>query len=119
MSKKKNDGFNTPFANLKSLIKDEKKTAPAKSSSHVSSRAAKKVDVSEEERAFLQAMDGVAPMAARRELPQRVRELKAQVVSEDAEALAQLYDLVSERGDFDVQQRGELIWGAAPGVDGR
>lgn len=117
MSKKKNDGFNTPFSNLKSLIKDEpkSKSKPA----YVVSKTPKKVDVSEEERAFLQAMDGVQPIASRKELPFQVPDIKARVVSEEAEAFAQLYDLVSGRGEFDITDTDEFISGAAPGVDAR
>lgn len=116
--KKKNDGFNTPFAKLKSLVKDDKKPAVVKPG-HSSPRAPKNVDVSEEDRAFLQAMDGVLPIEKRKELPFQVPDLKARVVNEEAEAFAQLYDLVSERGEFALSSTPEFISGAAPGVDQR
>lgn len=117
--KKKNDGFNTPFANLKSLVKDEKKQPAAPAKPTFSKSKPQKVDVSEDERMFLEAMGGVQPIPSRKELPFQTPNLQARVVNEEAEALAQLYDLVSERGDFELTESPDFLAGTAPGVDRR
>lgn len=130
MSKKKNDGFNTPFANLKAQLKkdgaEKKRAAPAQPQytapqqrSSSSAKSGGKVNPTEEERAFLDAMAGVAPISRRHPLPVNVPEINARIVSEEAEALAQLYDLVSGRGDFQVSATDAFIEGSAPGVDDR
>lgn len=120
MSRKKNDGFNTPFAELKKLIKKDEpaKKQPA-AQAHSQSKASKPQSASEDERTFLEAMAGVAPISRRHELPVNVPQINARIVSEEAEALAQLYDLVSGRGEFDLTNSDEFIEGAAPGVDAR
>lgn len=116
--KKKSEGFNTPFAQLKKLVKQEpqKKSGPPPSSQR---SASKPVSTSDDERAFLDAMAGVAPISKRHELPVNVPQINARIVSEEAEALAQLYDLVSGRGEFDLSDTDEFIEGSAPGVDAR
>lgn len=127
MSKdKKNDGFsNNPFAALKSLTKKEesaKKPAPVQQQQVRSSslKAGKSSQSqSDEERMFLDAMAGVAPVSRKQPLPVNVPQINARIMSEEAEALAQLYDLMSERGEFAISQSGATIEASAPGVDQR
>lgn len=120
MSKKKNDGFNTPFSGLKQLMKKE--AAAKKSASTQQPRASSKpssASASDDERAFLDAMAGVAPVSKRHQLPVNVPEINARIANEEAEALAQLYDLVSERGGFYLTATDAAVEGSAPGVDQR
>lgn len=119
MSKKKNDGFNTPFANLKTLVKKDEPKATAARPATPQRKAVPAQSASDDERAFLDAMAGVAPISKRHELPVNVPQINARIVSEEAEALAQLHDLVSGRGDFDLSNTDEFIEGTAPGVDAR
>ena len=119
MSKKKQDGFNSPFAGLKLKVEPPKSSAPkpAMRPPPPSRKQAKQED--EEARQFLEALDGVMPLTRRKELPPELPRLQAQVVNEEAEAFAQLNDLVSERGDFVLDETASTVEGHAPGVDTR
>lgn len=76
-------------------------------------------DMSEEE-LFAAAMAGVRPLArdVRGQAPPPEPK-SAKIVSEEAEALAQLVDLVAGVGPFDMSCTEEFIEGRAPGVDRR
>lgn len=73
-----------------------------------------------EEDLFLEAMAGVTPLArdVRGQAPPPAPK-SAKVVSAEAEALAQLVELVAGEGPFDMSCTGEFIEGRAPGVDKR
>jgi DNA-nicking Smr family endonuclease len=75
-----------------------------------------------DERLFEEEMAGVAPLAADPrgrlgapppQTPRRVR------VSDEAEAYAQLADLVEGVGSFDIADSDEYVEGIAPGIDKR
>jgi DNA-nicking Smr family endonuclease len=122
MSKKKQEGFNSPFAGLKLKVEPPKQPAssaprPPPPSTQASRKKASAAD--EEARQFLEALDGVMPLTRRKELPPELPRLQAQVVNEEAEAFAQLNDLVSERGDFTLEETASSVQGHAPGVDPR
>lgn len=68
---------------------------------------------------FLQAMDGVAPIPDRGRPPEIPNVPVPARINEDAEALAQLAELVSGQGAFDIADTDEFIEGVAPEVDRR
>mgnify|MGYP000863661732 CR=1 FL=1 len=114
-SGKKKDAFNTPFKGLKQkLAVQAPKPAPVKRPPAPAPAAP------DEELLFAQAMAGVVRLdadprgAAPPPAPRPV-----QVTSEDAEALAQLSELVSGEGPFDISDTVEYLEGTAPGVDRR
>ncbi|AEI66475.1 Smr/MutS family protein [Corallococcus macrosporus] len=126
--KKKEAAFsNNPFKSAIQGIKDqEKKEAQEKASAEAAKRkaavapprAAKAPKVREEDDAalFYSAMDGVQQLTNRGEAPTPNPKLPA-IIDENAEALAQLSELVAGQGDFDVSGTDEFIEGAGPGID--
>ncbi|MBM4380197.1 MAG: Smr/MutS family protein [Deltaproteobacteria bacterium] len=117
MSRRKQQGFNSPFAGLKLKVEPPKQPpAPARPPPPSRKKASA---ANEEARQFLEALDGVTPLTRRKELPPELPRLQAQVVNEEAEAFAQLNDLVSERGDFTLEETASSVEGHAPGVDPR
>lgn len=111
--KKKEAAFsNNPFKSAIQVMKDqEKKAAPPP-------RATKAPKVREEDDAslFFSAMDGVQQLTHRGEAPAPNPRLPA-IIDENAEALAQLSELVAGQGDFDFTGTDECIEGASPGID--
>ncbi|MBI4797775.1 MAG: Smr/MutS family protein [Desulfarculus sp.] len=72
-----------------------------------------------EEDLFAQAMAAVRPLACKPVLepqPEAPRPRLVQAPSEDLEVLAQLADLVSGGGEFDLRFSDEYVRGARPGV---
>jgi DNA-nicking Smr family endonuclease len=61
-------------------------------------------------------MDGVQQITHRGEAPAPNPRLP-EIIDENAEALAQLSELVAGSGDFDVADSDEFIEGGAPGMD--
>lgn len=118
MSKKRQEGFNAPFAGLKLKVESPKAAAAAAPRPPPPSRKQARQE-DEEARQFLEALDGVMPLARRKELPPALPRLQAQQANEEAEAFAQLNDLVSARGDFLLEETASTVEGHAPGVDGR
>jgi DNA-nicking Smr family endonuclease len=100
---------NTPFSSLKG-VKIEKPAPPPPPK-----------PVAIVDRSFEEEMAGVAPLApdprgrlgAPEPQPRRARQ------SDDAEAYAQLADLVEGVGPFDISDSDEYIEGLAPGIDKR
>jgi len=120
MSKKKQEGFNSPFAGLKLKVEPPRQPAASAPAARPQPPSRKKASAADEEaRQFLEALDGVMPLTRRKELPPELPRLQAQVVNEEAEAFAQLNDLVSERGDFRLEETASSVEGHAPGVDPR
>lgn len=126
--KKKEAAFsNNPFKSAIQVMKDqEKKEAQEKAAAEVANRkvaappprATKAPKVREEDDAslFFSAMDGVQQLTNRGEAPAPNPRLPA-IIDENAEALAQLSELVAGQGDFDFTGTDEFIEGAGPGVD--
>ena len=118
MGKKSSQGFNTPFKDLKAKLQPRPEPSPPKAAPAPPKPAPKPRPEAEEDEArlFYEAMAGAAPLTNRGEVkpPQGVL---PQIVDENAEALAQLSELVSGEGPFDIADSDEFIQGHAPGVD--
>ncbi|QDE68121.1 Smr/MutS family protein [Myxococcus xanthus] len=126
--KKKEAAFsNNPFKSAIQVMKDqEKKEAQEKAAAEVAKRkvaappprATKAPKVREEDDAslFFSAMDGVQQLTHRGEAPAPNPRLP-EIIDENAEALAQLSELVAGQGDFDFTGTDEFIEGAGPGID--
>jgi DNA-nicking Smr family endonuclease len=117
--KKKNEGFNTPFKALEALKKkseppkkEKAKAAPPPPSK--SKRSQQEDDAS----LFLSAMDGVQQMTDRGEAPTPNPRLP-EIIDENAEALAELAQMVAGQGSFEMAGSDTSIEGSAPGIDAR
>lgn len=121
---KKDESFNNPFKSaLKALQEQQKKPAPPTKAPAVPPpppRPAKRRPSPEEDEAalFLSAMDGVEQLKDRGEPPAPNPRLP-EILDENAEALAELSELVAGSGPFDIADTDEFIEGLAPGLDRR
>lgn len=115
--KKKEESFNhNPFKDaLKSL---QKKPPEPEKPKKAPPPPPKKKPLPEEDDAslFYAAMDGVQQITDRGETPVPNPRLP-EIIDENAEALAQLSELVSSQGDFDIADSDTFIEGASPGTD--
>jgi DNA-nicking Smr family endonuclease len=115
--KKKEEAFhNNPF---KDAVKALQKKAPEPPKAKAPPPPPpKKKPVQEEDDAslFYAAMDGVQQITNRGEAPVPNPRLP-EIIDENAEALAQLSELVAGQGDFDITGSDEFIEGASPGTD--
>jgi DNA-nicking Smr family endonuclease len=117
--KKKNEGFNTPFKSLAALKKAKAPEPPRKAPPPPPPPSKPRRSPEEDEAAlFLSAVDGVEQLTDRGEPPPPNPRLP-ELIDENAEALAELSELVAGQGTFDLADTDEFIEGAAPGVDGR
>jgi len=123
MGKKDSQGFNTPFKDLKAKLQP-KAPPPGAPAAPPSKRPApppqkKGAPTSEEDEArlFYEAVAGSAPLKDRAEV-KPPEGMVPRIVDENAEALAQLSDLVSGEGPFDIADSDEFVEGYAPGVNG-
>jgi DNA-nicking Smr family endonuclease len=126
--KKKEEAFhNNPFKSaIKSLKDQEKKEAQEKAAAEATKRKAPppppkakkapKVSEADEAALFYSAMDGVQQITHRGEAPVPNPRLP-EIIDDNAEALAQLSELVAGSGDFNVSDTDEYIEGAGPGID--
>jgi DNA-nicking Smr family endonuclease len=137
--KKKEEAFhNNPFKSAIKAMKDqEKKEAEEKEAREKAEKAAaeasrrkaappparaskkeKATSMSEADEAamFYAAMDGVQQVTNRGEAPKPNPRLP-ELIDENAEALAELSELVAGSGDFDFSGGDEYIEGAGPGID--
>jgi DNA-nicking Smr family endonuclease len=126
--KKKEEAFhNNPFKSaIKSLKDQEKKEAQEKAAAEAAKRKAPppppkakkvpKVSEADEAALFYSAMDGVQQITHRGEAPVPNPRLP-EIIDDNAEALAQLSELVAGSGDFNVSDTDEYIEGAGPGID--
>ena len=126
--KKKEASFgNNPFKDaIKNLQQEEKKAAEAAAAAAKAkakpappkpAKAKKAVHEEEDDaRLFFSAMDGVEQLTERGEAPVPHVNLP-EIIDENAEALAQLSEMVAGQGDFDVSGSEEFIEGGSPGVD--
>jgi DNA-nicking Smr family endonuclease len=123
------ESFNTPFTRLKEMIRQsEVESSPAEGKAHTdeiidSSQLEPECECGErqEDVLFQQAMDGVAPLKcnnvkARAPGP-LAKPSRRPLLEEELEAYAQLVDLVSGEGGFDIQYTDEYIEGAVVGTD--
>ena len=115
--KKKEEAFhNNPF---KDAMKALQKKAPEPPKAKIPPPPPpKKKHAPEEDDAslFYAAMDGVQQLTDRGEAPVPNPRLP-EIIDENAEALAQLSELVTGQGDFDIADSDEFIEGASPGTD--
>ncbi|MCP3101255.1 Smr/MutS family protein [Myxococcus sp. K15C18031901] len=131
--KKEETFHNNPFKSaIKSIQDTEKKqkaeeekakaaateAARRKAAPPAPSKKQKAAQESAEEEAslFFSAMDGVAQLTHRGE-PPRTDPRLPDFIDENAEALAQLSELVAGSGDFDISGTDEFLEGASPGID--
>ena len=119
--KKKSESFNNPFKAALTDLKKKQAEPPKKPQApppppkpSKSKRGHEEDDLS----LFLSAMDGVEQLTDRGEPPPPNPRLP-EIIDENAEALAELAELVAGQGDFDVAGTDEFIEGAAPGIDAR
>jgi len=116
--KKKEEAFhNSPFKDALKAIQ-KKQPEPTKAKAAPPPPPPKKKSAREEDDAslFFEAMDGVQQITNRGEAPKPNPRLP-EIINENAEALAQLSELVDASGEFDITGSEEFIEGAAPGTD--
>jgi DNA-nicking Smr family endonuclease len=121
--------FDSPFRKLKSLIKQHSnaviapsaKTSARGTSSAVNGNLIQAAEsVVDEGDLFRQALHDVRPMSGNG--PERIAVqpvIVRNIVSEDAEVLAELSDLVSGHGAFELTETEEYLEGARMGLDPR
>ncbi|MFL5343269.1 MAG: Smr/MutS family protein [Hyalangium sp.] len=116
--KKKEPSFhNNPFKDAIKAIQ-KKAPEPEKPTKAPPPPPPKKKPAPEEDDAslFYSAMDGVQQLTHRGEAPVPNPRLP-ELIDENAEALAQLSELVTGNGEFDIAGSDEFIEGASPGTD--
>jgi DNA-nicking Smr family endonuclease len=116
-SQASNESFNAPFARLDEMLKQTEVEPPAESE-----EAKSKIgDAGEEDNFFREAMAGVATLDCNTVEPRKPGPLakpsRRPLFEEELEAYAQLVDLVSGDGRFDIQSTEEYIEGAIIGAD--
>jgi DNA-nicking Smr family endonuclease len=131
--KKKEEAFhNNPFKSAIKALKDQEKKEEQEKAAAAAAKAAKrkapppppraraakapKMSEADEAALFYSAMDGVQQITHRGEAPAPNPRLP-EIIDENAEALAQLSELVAGQGDFEFSGTDEYIEGAGPGID--
>ena len=120
-SNKPKPGFHSPFFAVASTLKKQLAEKPSvkPTSENKSAPASARKEVDE----FASAMAGVAPLASdpegRRGAPALERPPFPSRQRDEAEAYAELADLVDGIGEFDISSTEEFIEGLGPGVDRR
>jgi DNA-nicking Smr family endonuclease len=122
--------FDSPFRKLKTLLKENSNALVARPVKTPTPRGPlsavnrKLTQVSEspadDEALLRQALDGVRPMGGTG--PERIAiqpVVVRNIISEDAEVLAELSDLVSGQGAFELTETEEYLEGARLGLDPR
>lgn len=115
--------FNSPFKDLKKLFKEHSgrssaaAPAPAKSPAPV----VRPAPPAEDAALLREAFEGVRPLdgGVERIAGKPPRGVVRSVVSEEAEVLAELSDLVSGQGSFELNETEEYVEGARVGLDPR
>ena len=115
--------FTSPFKDLKKLIDERAATARpaiAKPVPPPPPIAAPPAPLVDDEALFREAFNGVRRFgAAKAERLAVAPQGKREIVSEDAEVLAELSDLVSGQGTFELTETEEYVEGARLGLDPR
>ena len=131
-AKKPKPAFDSPFRKLKTLLRehddsalrarapdnalDARTRSAAAGGKHVEST----VQTLDDEALLREALDGVRPIGGSK--PERIGVEPAivrNIVSEDAEVLAELSDLVSGQGAFELTETEDYLEGARLGLDPR
>lgn len=114
--------FASPFRDLKKML-SERQIAPAAEKKPVAPPPSPPMPAplpETDEDAFLRAVEGVRPLMNGRTGRVTIEPtINHTIVSEDAEVLAQLYDLVTGQGQFDITESDEYVEGARVGLDPR
>ncbi|HEX8439383.1 Smr/MutS family protein [Archangium sp.] len=119
--KKKSEGFNNPFKSALTDLKKKQAEPPKKPQAPPpppKPSKSKRIQEEDDMSLFLSAMDGVEQITNRGEAPPPNPRLP-EIIDENAEALAELAEMVAGQGDFTVADTNEYIEGAAPGIDAR
>jgi DNA-nicking Smr family endonuclease len=118
--------FESPFRKLKSLIKQHSDLSAGhqfkpstQSGQPVNPATAGSVGPADDEALLRLAFDGVRPIANGPERIAAQPPIVRNIVSEDAEVLAELSDLVSGHGSFELTETDEYLEGARVGLDPR
>ncbi len=118
--------FDSPFKQLKNLYAHrlEQRTAPPAKSAAVPSRKAPtpvSAPAPDDTQLLEEALRDVRPLSGPRHAPPAAceRGLTRTIVSEEAEVLAQLSDLIAGQGEFDITETEEYVEGARAGLDPR
>ncbi len=116
--------FDSPFKQLKKLYAGtlDRRTAPAPKPSVPPRPATTPVPVAppDEKLLFQEAFRDVRPLSGPRHAPPACEPgLIRTIVSEDAEVLAELSDLIAGQGEFDITETEEYVEGARAGLDPR
>jgi DNA-nicking Smr family endonuclease len=115
---KKKKGFNSPFADL-----DKKVVIPPPAAKKPPAQKPPEPQKNSDEDLFADEMHGVAPLApdprGRLGAPAPSSTRPSRRAEDDAEAYAQLADLVEGAGAFDIADTDEYFEGIAPGIDRR
>ena len=116
--KKKEPSFNNnPFKDAIKAIQKKEPEPPAKTKAPPPPPSKKKPAPEEDDASlFYSAMDGVQQITHRGEAPVPNPRLP-EIIDENAEALAQLSELVAGDGEFTLSDSEEFIEGASPGTD--
>jgi DNA-nicking Smr family endonuclease len=116
--KKKEEAFhNNPFKDAMKALQKKEAPEPPKAKAPPPPPPKKKPAPEEDDASlFYAAMDGVQQLTHRGEAPAPNPRLP-EIIDENAEALAQLSELVAGQGDFDFAGSDEFIEGASPGTD--
>jgi DNA-nicking Smr family endonuclease len=120
--KKKSESFNNPFKSALADLKKKQAEPPKKPQAPPpppKPSKSKRPQEEDEMSLFLSAMDGVEQITDRGSEPPPPNPRLPEIIDENAEALAELAQLVAGHGDFDVADTDEYIEGAAPGIDAR
>lgn len=119
---KPREAFTSPFKDLKKMLAEHAAELPRQSPTPPAPREPSKPQTQAlDEAAILrEAYAGVRPLGANgtTRMPP-VRRLDRPVVSEEAEVLAALSDLVSGQGHFDLTETEEYVEGTRVGIDPR
>jgi DNA-nicking Smr family endonuclease len=116
--------FNSPFKDLKKLLKEHSARPAASASAKAAApimKPATQPTLVDDAILLRQAFEGVRPLdpGAARIAAEPARGFARGVVSEDAEVLAELSDLISGQGSFELTETEEYVEGARAGLDPR
>jgi DNA-nicking Smr family endonuclease len=117
MKKSKSSGFNTPFANLKSLLKN--KPVPLSTFPAEKVLLNKKIRYENDEALFEAAMADVLPIDNKNMIEHEIRDCSVQCPSQSDtadETILALENLVFHGKGFDVESTSEYIEGTGPDI---